>query len=101
MVLRATSSDGADHRDAASKSRSRLLPASARLVVGRGILFERVMNAVLMVAHVYRSPDEFERDANPEGNAAGAKMSFFRHEEIYRSDRELAPRVVKILARGE
>ena len=36
----------------------------------------------------YRSPEEFERETNTGVNAAGATMSFFRHEEIYQSDEE-------------
>jgi hypothetical protein len=39
MLLRATSSDGAGHRGAASKSRLRQLPASARLAAGQGCPF--------------------------------------------------------------
>jgi transposase InsO family protein len=31
----------------------------------------------------YRSPEEFEREANTTVNSAGATMSFFRHGEIY------------------
>jgi putative transposase len=34
----------------------------------------------------YRSPEEFEQAAEIAGLAPGASMSFFRHEEIYRSD---------------
>jgi putative transposase len=34
----------------------------------------------------YRSPEEFEREANTTVNSAGATMSFFRHGEIYQSD---------------
>jgi len=34
----------------------------------------------------YRPPEEFERDACPVVNSAGATMSFFRHGEIYQSD---------------
>jgi hypothetical protein len=34
----------------------------------------------------YRSPEEFEREANTGVNPAGATMSFFRHGEIYQSD---------------
>jgi putative transposase len=34
----------------------------------------------------YRSPEEFEREASPTVNSAGATMSFFRHGEIYQSD---------------
>jgi putative transposase len=34
----------------------------------------------------YRPPEEFEREASRTVNSAGATMSFFRHEEIYRSD---------------
>jgi putative transposase len=34
----------------------------------------------------YRPPEEFEREANPGVNSAGATMSFFRHGEIYQSD---------------
>ena len=34
----------------------------------------------------YRSPEEFEREANTAVNSAGATMSFFRHGEIYQSD---------------
>ena len=36
----------------------------------------------------YRPPEEFERDASPTINSAGATMSFFRHGEIYLSDEE-------------
>jgi putative transposase len=34
----------------------------------------------------YRPPEEFEQEASPEINSAGATMSFFRHGEIYQSD---------------
>jgi hypothetical protein len=34
----------------------------------------------------YRPPEEFEQAAAPDGITTGATMSFFRHEEIYRSD---------------
>ena len=34
----------------------------------------------------YRPPEEFEQAANPATTSLGATMSFFRHEEIYRSD---------------
>jgi transposase InsO family protein len=34
----------------------------------------------------YRPPEEFEQAANGDAAANGASMSFFRHEEIYRSD---------------
>ena len=34
----------------------------------------------------YRPPEEFEKEASPAINSAGATMSFFRHEEIYQSD---------------
>jgi len=34
----------------------------------------------------YRPPEEFEKAANGATSANGASMSFFRHEEIYRSD---------------
>jgi putative transposase len=34
----------------------------------------------------YRPPEEFEQEASPAINSAGATMSFFRHEEIYQSD---------------
>ena len=34
----------------------------------------------------YRSPEEFERGAKTEAAVDGATMSFFRQEEIYRSD---------------
>jgi putative transposase len=34
----------------------------------------------------YRPPEEFELVANSGATSAGATMSFFRHEEIYRSD---------------
>jgi hypothetical protein len=34
----------------------------------------------------YQSPEEFERAAD--AGSAGATMSFFRHAEIYRSDRK-------------
>jgi len=36
----------------------------------------------------YRTPEEFEQEAVPGINSAGATMSFFRHEEIYQSDVE-------------
>jgi putative transposase len=39
----------------------------------------------------YRSPEEFERETNTGVNAAGATMSFFRHEEIYQSDEGRKP----------
>jgi transposase InsO family protein len=34
----------------------------------------------------YRPPEEFEQAANPTTSSQGATMSFFRHEEIFRSD---------------
>ncbi len=34
----------------------------------------------------YRPPEEFEQAANSGTTSTGATMSFFRHEEIYRSD---------------
>ena len=34
----------------------------------------------------YRSPEEFEQVCDSGKQAAGATMSFFRHEEVYRSD---------------
>jgi len=34
----------------------------------------------------YLSPEEFEREASPTVDSAGATMSFFRHGEIYQSD---------------
>jgi len=34
----------------------------------------------------YRPPEEFERTVELEATSAGASMSFFRHEEIFRSD---------------
>jgi transposase InsO family protein len=34
----------------------------------------------------YRPPEEFERATNPATSSQGATMSFFRHEEIFRSD---------------
>jgi putative transposase len=34
----------------------------------------------------YQPPEEFEQAANPATISQGATMSFFRHEEIYRSD---------------
>jgi len=34
----------------------------------------------------YRPPEEFEQAAQVEATSAGATMSFFRHQEIYRSD---------------
>jgi transposase InsO family protein len=34
----------------------------------------------------YTPPEEFEQAANPATASQGAAMSFFRHEEIYRSD---------------
>jgi hypothetical protein len=34
----------------------------------------------------YRPPEEFEQEANPGINSAGATMSFFRHGEIYQFD---------------
>jgi transposase InsO family protein len=36
----------------------------------------------------YRSPEEFERVAPHQTTSPGAKMSFWRHEKIYRSDNE-------------
>jgi len=36
----------------------------------------------------YRPPEEFEQEASPAINSAGATMSFFRHGEIYQSDVE-------------
>jgi transposase InsO family protein len=33
----------------------------------------------------YQAPEEFEQSASPAGSAAGASMSFFRHEEIFRN----------------
>jgi hypothetical protein len=37
-------------------------------------------------ALAYRPPEEFEQAANPATTSQGATMSFFRHEEIFRSD---------------
>ena len=37
----------------------------------------------------YRPPEEFEQAAEPGTASAGATMSFFRHEEIFRSDVDL------------
>jgi transposase InsO family protein len=34
----------------------------------------------------YRPPEEFEQVSNPATSSQGATMSFFRHEEIFRSD---------------
>ena len=34
----------------------------------------------------YQSPEEFEQSLSPTINSAAVKMSFFRHEEFYRSD---------------
>jgi putative transposase len=34
----------------------------------------------------YRTPEEFEKSSPCDTTAAGATMSFFRHQEIYRSD---------------
>jgi len=34
----------------------------------------------------YKPPEEFEQDANASKISQGATLSFFRHEEIYRSD---------------
>ena len=34
----------------------------------------------------YRPPEEFEQNASSETTSAGATLSFFRHEEIYRTD---------------
>jgi putative transposase len=34
----------------------------------------------------YKPPEEFEHSATPATRSLGATMSFFRHEEIYRSD---------------
>jgi hypothetical protein len=34
----------------------------------------------------YKPPEEFEQAATPKAISQGATMSFFRHEEIYRSD---------------
>src|ERR1700686_752537 len=34
----------------------------------------------------YRPPEQFEQEASPAINSAGATMSFFRHGEIYQSD---------------
>jgi putative transposase len=34
----------------------------------------------------YRPPEEFEQAANTATTSSGARLSFFRHEEIYRSD---------------
>ena len=34
----------------------------------------------------YLPPEEFEQSLLPTSQTAGAKMSFFRHEEVYRSD---------------
>jgi putative transposase len=36
----------------------------------------------------YRPPEEFEREASPAIDSAGATMSFFRHGEIYPSDEQ-------------
>jgi hypothetical protein len=34
----------------------------------------------------YKPPEEFEQDANTSTISQGATMSFFRHQEIFRSD---------------
>ena len=34
----------------------------------------------------YRPPEEFEQILEPEAESSGARMSFFRHQEIFRSD---------------
>jgi len=34
----------------------------------------------------YRPPEEFEQATTPATTSLGASMSFFRHEEIFRSD---------------
>jgi putative transposase len=39
----------------------------------------------------YRPPDEFDAAAQPETTSQGARLSFFRHEKIYRSDGERKP----------
>jgi len=36
----------------------------------------------------YRSPEEFEQTASAAATVPAARMSFFRHEEIYRSDEQ-------------
>ena len=36
----------------------------------------------------YQPPEEFEQAAKAEATSMGAKMSFFRHEEAYRSEQD-------------
>jgi hypothetical protein len=63
-----------------------------RLVAERNIDSDRLKHLVLFSALRspyflgYRPPEEFEQEAIPGTNSAGATMSFFRHEEIYQSD---------------
>ena len=56
------------------------------------VFIERYYNRCrLHSALGYRPPEEFESEIQSEkseANSAGAKMSFFRHEEIYQSDVE-------------
>ena len=40
----------------------------------------------IVAAYGYQPPEEFEQALIPVDNTAGATMSFFRHEENYRSD---------------
>ena len=41
----------------------------------------------------YKPPEEFEQAANTATMAQGATLSFFRHEEIYRSDVDVGSRI--------
>jgi transposase InsO family protein len=43
-------------------------------------------NCVRLHSLDYRPPEEFEQAANAAMSSQGATMSFFRHEEIFRSD---------------
>ena len=71
---------GRDLRERVPRSRS---SAREHRGVHRQLLQSRTR---LHSALGYRPPEEFEQAANSGATSQGATMSFFRHEEIYRSD---------------